>query len=71
MLQTLSVRDFALSEENTLDFNTGMSCITGETGAGKSLCVDAIGLLCGQRADSAVVKNGATKAVLEAVFVRR
>ena len=69
MLQTLSVRDFALSEENTLDFNTGMSCITGETGAGKSLCVDAIGLLCGQRADSAVVKNGATKAVLEAVFV--
>lgn len=68
MLLTLSVRDFALSERNTLDFDKGMSCITGETGAGKSLTVDALALICGQRAESSMVKNGAAKAVLEAVF---
>ena len=68
MLLSLSVRDFALSEKNTLDFDKGMSCITGETGAGKSLTVDALALICGQRAESSMVKKGASKAILEAVF---
>ncbi|MDD5867821.1 MAG: AAA family ATPase, partial [Succinatimonas sp.] len=42
MLEQLLVKDFALSEKNTLEFSPGMTCITGETGAGKSLTVDAL-----------------------------
>ena len=66
MLQQLAVHDFALCDENTLEFSSGMICITGETGAGKSLTVDALGLICGQRAQRP--KTGAEKAEIEAVF---
>lgn len=68
MLEQLIVKDFALSVENTLEFENGMSCITGETGAGKSLTVDALSLLLGARADANMVRTGATKAELNAVF---
>lgn len=68
MLQQLAVHDFALCDENTLEFSSGMICITGETGAGKSLTVDALGLICGQRAEASMVKTGAEKAEIEAVF---
>ena len=44
MLEQLIVKDFALSDKNTLDFHSGMTCITGETGAGKSLTVDALSI---------------------------
>ena len=49
MLEQLLVKDFALSHKNTLDFQSGMTCITGETGAGKSLTVDALSLILGGR----------------------
>lgn len=68
MLLQLIVKDFALSEKNVLDFSEGMTCITGETGAGKSLSVDALSLILGSRADSAFVRNGCDKAEISAVF---
>ena len=68
MLETLIVKDFALSEHNTLEFNHGMSAITGETGAGKSLTVDALSVLTGSRADANMVRSGAKNAELSAVF---
>lgn len=68
MLEQLIVKDFALSDKNILDFSSGMTCITGETGAGKSLTVDAISMLLGARADSGCVRTGSQKAELDAVF---
>lgn len=68
MLEQLIVKDFALSDKNTLDFSQGMTCITGETGAGKSLTVDAISMLLGARGDSMCVRTGCSKAELDAVF---
>lgn len=68
MLEQLIVKDFALSDKNILDFSSGMTCITGETGAGKSLTVDAISMLLGARSDSGCVRTGAQKAELDAVF---
>lgn len=68
MLEQLIVKDFALSDKNTLDFHSGMTCITGETGAGKSLTVDALSMLLGARADAMCVRTGCAKAELDAVF---
>lgn len=67
MLKTLHVRDFGIIEEVLLDLTPGLVAVTGETGAGKSLIVDAIALLLGQRADAGVVRHGARRAVVEAV----
>ena len=68
MLEQLLVKDLALSETNTLEFSPGMTCITGETGAGKSLTVDALSLLLGARADAMMVRTGCDKAELCAEF---
>ncbi len=68
MLEQLIVKDFALSLDNTLDFDKGMTSITGETGAGKSLTVDAVSMLMGARAESQMVRTGAAKAELNAIF---
>ncbi len=68
MLEQLIVSDFALSAHNSLDFTRGMTSITGETGAGKSLTVDALDLLLGGRASADLVRHGAREAQLEAVF---
>lgn len=68
MLETLSVKDFAIVGEAEIAFGAGMTAVTGETGAGKSLLVDALLLLSGQRADSAVVRNGCERAELAASF---
>ncbi len=68
MLEQLIVKDFALSLDNTLDFEQGMTSITGETGAGKSLTVDAVSMLMGARAESQMVRTGAAKAELNAIF---
>lgn len=68
MLSFLQIRDFAIVDSLELDFRTGFTCITGETGAGKSILVGALGLLCGNRADSGAVKDNAEKAQLAAEF---
>ncbi|MDQ2696512.1 MAG: DNA repair protein RecN [Pseudomonadota bacterium] len=68
MLTHLQIRDFAIVEHLALELYPGMTAITGETGAGKSIMVDALSLLLGERADSTAVRSGAPQADLSAVF---
>jgi len=68
MLKKLYIRNFALIDELDIDFYQGFSVITGETGAGKSIILGAIGLLLGQRADSKFIKQGADRCIIEAHF---
>lgn len=68
MLTQLRICDFAIVEELELELAAGMTAITGETGAGKSILVDAIGLLLGDRADSDAIRHGAERADLSALF---
>jgi DNA repair protein RecN (Recombination protein N) len=68
MLTQLRVRDFAIVEELELELALGMTAVTGETGAGKSILVDAIGLLLGDRADSGTIRQGAERTDISAVF---
>ncbi|QNP40755.1 DNA repair protein RecN [Lysobacter solisilvae (ex Woo and Kim 2020)] len=68
MLAHLAIKDFAVVRSAELDFGRGLTVISGETGAGKSLLVDALGLLSGLRADSGVVRHGAERAELTAQF---
>src|SRR2546427_8282219 len=68
MLRHLSIKDFAVVRATELEFGPGMTVVSGETGAGKSLMVDALGFLSGLRADSGVVRHGAARAELSAEF---
>ena len=68
MLKSLFIQNYALIDTLDIRFEPGFSVITGETGAGKSIILGAIGLLLGQRADSKSIKNGMSKCVIEAVF---
>jgi len=68
MLKNLHIQNFALIEDAHIDFQGGFSVITGETGAGKSIMLDALGLLLGKRADVAVLRNTDKKCVIEGVF---
>jgi len=68
MLAELRVRDVATIADVTLPLGTGLNVLTGETGAGKSILVDALGLLLGGRSDSGVVRPGAGRAVVEGAF---
>ncbi|MCL6620374.1 MAG: DNA repair protein RecN [Thermomonas hydrothermalis] len=68
MLLRLSIRDFAVVAEAELDFGPGLTVISGETGAGKSLLVDALGFLSGARGDAGAVRHGAQRAELAAEF---
>lgn len=68
MIEQLSVKDYVLFKSCIIDFTDGMSVITGETGAGKSLLIDAIGYLSGNRIKSNVIRNGKDKAVLSMVL---
>lgn len=68
MLQTLLVKNYAIIEEISLDFNAGFSVITGETGAGKSILLGALSLILGQRADTSILNNKEKKCVVEGVF---
>ncbi len=68
MLTHLSIKQFAVVASAELEFGPGMTVISGETGAGKSLLVDALGLISGMRADSGVVRHGAERAELVADF---
>ncbi|MEQ8331088.1 MAG: DNA repair protein RecN [Longimicrobiales bacterium] len=68
MLVELRIRDYAVVEDLTLGLGPGLNALTGETGAGKSIIVGALSLLLGERASSSVVRAGAERATIEAVF---
>lgn len=68
MLQSIQIHNYALIESLEMDFHSGFSVITGETGAGKSILLGALGLLLGQRADVKAIKNGSNKCIVEARF---
>lgn len=68
MLNALTIRNIAIASEIDLEFGTGLTVITGETGAGKSILVDALGLIMGDRADAGLVRAGADRAEVTAVF---
>lgn len=69
MLEQLLIRNFALFEEITVVFQAGLSVLTGETGAGKSLVVDAMGFLCGGKADKDLIRLGSDRAYVEGTFL--
>ena len=68
MIRYLFVKDFVLVNRLEIEFQSGLNILTGETGAGKSILVNAIGQLCGERSSPDLVRNGAKKAILEAHF---
>ncbi len=68
MLRTLSIRDFVIVDSIELEFSSGFSVFTGETGAGKSILIDALALALGGRGDASVVREGAAKADISAEF---
>jgi DNA repair protein RecN (Recombination protein N) len=68
MLRTLSIRDFVIVERLELEFSPGFTALTGETGAGKSILVDALGLVLGDRGDTGVIREGAERAEITAEF---
>jgi len=68
MLMNLQVRDFAIVEKIDIEFDSGMTVLTGETGAGKSILVDALGLVLGERGSAQLVRDGAKRAEFSAEF---
>ena len=68
MLKTLRIRNLVTIEDLSVEFGPGLNVLTGETGAGKSIVVDALGLATGERGDSALVRSGADRSVIEAAF---
>ena len=68
MLKKLLIKDYALIENIEVQFEKGLNIITGETGAGKSILIDAMGLLLGERASTEVVRKGAEKSIVEGIF---
>lgn len=68
MLKSLLIKDYALIENIQIEFGKGLNIITGETGAGKSILIDAMGLLLGERASSDIVRKGAEKSIVEGIF---
>jgi len=67
MIRQLLIKDFAVIDELDLEFGSGLNLLTGETGAGKSVIVDALGVALGERADSEAVRSGCDRAIIEAV----
>lgn len=68
MLKSLEIQNYALIEHLSIDFDSGLSILTGETGAGKSIIMGALSLILGQRADTKAIQDGKAKCVVEAVF---
>src|ERR1700682_2211415 len=69
MLSQLTIRNFAVVDHLQIDWHAGLNVITGETGAGKSILIDAVGALLGDRLGPEIVRSGATRALVEGVFV--
>lgn len=69
MLKELSIKNFAIIDELTVSFEEGLTVLTGETGAGKSIIIDAVHLLCGGRGSQEFIRHGAKKAELEGLFI--
>src|SRR6266852_1642972 len=68
MLSQLTIRNFAIVDHLQIDWHPGLNVITGETGAGKSILIDAVGALLGDRLGPEIVRSGATRALIEGVF---
>ena len=68
MLKKLYIQNYALIDSLEIAFHQGLSVVTGETGAGKSIILGAIGLILGQRADAKSVKNGTSRCLIEGTF---
>lgn len=68
MIQNIYIKNFVLIDELSLDFNANFSCFTGETGAGKSIFIDALSLLCGARIQTSYIQKGKEQTVLEATI---
>lgn len=68
MLKSLFISSFVIIDQTTVDFDEGMTALTGETGAGKSIIINALEQLCGARASSSLARKGSKKAVIEGVF---
>lgn len=69
MIQNLKIQNYALIKHLDIDFGKGMSVLTGETGAGKSIIIGALGLLMGQRADTKTIREGEQKCIIEGTFI--
>ncbi len=69
MLKSLHIKNYALIEDLTVEFERGLNIITGETGAGKSIIIDALSLILGERADFSAIRKGAEKTVVEGILV--
>ena len=68
MLKELNIKDFAIIEDINIDFSSGMSAILGETGAGKSIIIEAFSLLLGNRANSDMIRNDKNRAIVSATI---
>ena len=68
MLKSLYISSFVIIDQVRIDFENGMSVLTGETGAGKSIIIDALGQLCGNRSSVSLIKKNCSKAIIEGVF---
>ena len=68
MIISLLVKDYALIENISINFDRGLNIITGETGAGKSIIIDAMNLLLGERASNDTVRKGSQKSIVEGIF---
>ena len=68
MLKALTIQDLAVVRHLDVEFESGLTILTGETGAGKSILIEALGLALGDRADSSMVRNDADRASVSATF---
>jgi DNA repair protein RecN (Recombination protein N) len=68
MLQSLRIRNLVIIEDLSVDFSPGLNLLTGETGTGKSIVVDAVGLVVGRRADRSLIRSGTDRTIVEALF---
>src|SRR5436190_13092275 len=68
MLRVLRIENLAVVASAEIEFGPGLNLLTGETGAGKSIVVDALGLVCGERADGDLIRTGEEKGTIEAIF---
>ena len=69
MIQRLHIKDFAIIDEIDINFNTGLTVITGETVSGKSVILEALGVALGSKADKLMVRSGTQRAVIQAEFL--